>query len=102
MKKKTSFKYLDEARHEAGFFIFEACEKIGISEQTWRRWRKCDAAPVWAVRHLELLSGDLRHLGWAHWVIRNGVLYEKGLNPRYHSWVPADLLTPLFAVKQRP
>lgn len=104
MKQKLNFERLEEARRDAGFFISEACEILGISEQTWRRWRRNRAAPVWAVRHLELLNGDLTHLGWRNWVIKNGVLYEKSLNPRYHFWEPADLLMPLFYIPrgQRP
>jgi len=29
-RHKTLFEYLDEARHDAGFFVTEACEALGI------------------------------------------------------------------------
>lgn len=92
------FEYIDQARRDAGFLIVEACRELGISEQTWRRWRKHKKAPKWAYKCLSLLSGDLQFLGWKHWVIRGGVLYEKSLNARYHSWTPEDLLLPLFNI----
>ena len=94
MVKKVEFLYIDQARFEAGLLICQACEKLGVSEQTWRRWRALQKGPFWAFNHLRLLSGNLDYLGWKHFQIRGGVLYNRHLNPRYYHWEPTDLMLP--------
>ncbi len=38
------------------------------------------------------MSGDLAPFGWAEWELKRGVLFNKNLNPRHHSWVPGQIL----------
>lgn len=92
MVKKTSFEYLDEARSDAGFFVDEACDWLGITERTWYRWQSQNQCPVWAYRSLKLRSGDLEFLGWKYWFLKRGVLTRSDLNPKYYSWEDSDLM----------
>lgn len=55
--KYGSFYNLEEARHHAGFFITDTIAALGITRRTYERWRKKQAAPVWAVRLIELEAG---------------------------------------------
>lgn len=93
---KARFEDLNQARSDAGLLVSDTCKILDISFTTWRRWGQAGQVPRWAYNHIKLLSGDLALLGWSNWQIRNGVLYEKSLNPRYHSWRPEDLLAALF------
>jgi DNA-binding XRE family transcriptional regulator len=95
-RKKLDFDYIDKARIEAGFFIGEACEKLGISKSTWYRWKQEKACPEWALNLMELLSGKLDYLGWKNWKIERGVLYRTDLNPKYYNWEAPDLMVSVF------
>lgn len=96
MVKKTSFEYLDEARTEAGFFVADACDWLGITERTWYRWQAKKQCPVWAYRSLKLRSGDLEFLGWKYWYLERGVLYRRDLNPKYYNWDDSDLMVSVW------
>jgi hypothetical protein len=76
MVKKTSFEYLDEARLDAGFFVADACEWLGVSRSTWFRWKKCGLCPRWALKSMELRAGNLEILGWKYWRLDKDVLYR--------------------------
>jgi hypothetical protein len=96
MVKKTSFEYLDEeARHDAGLFINEACDWLGISRGTWLRWEKSGLCPIWAYRTLKLKSDDLS-LGWKYFYLDKGVLYRSDLNPKYYNWDESDLMATVW------
>jgi hypothetical protein len=95
-KKQAAFYYIEKARIEAGFFISEACEKLGIGKSTWYRWKAADLCPEWALAHMELLAGNLYFLGWKNWRLQSGVLYRTDLNTKYYNWMPADLMISVF------
>lgn len=94
--RKTEFCYLDEARHIAGFFVSEVCQELGISQRTWYRWRSQGYGPKWALKCLEILSGDLSHLGWKNFYIKDSVLYNRELNTKYYNWETQDLMITVF------
>lgn len=95
-RNKADFYYLDKARIDAGFFISEACEKLGINRRTWERWKVKNECPVWAVTLLEMASGKLDFLGWKNWKLEQGVLYRADLNPKYYNWKTEDLMVSVF------
>ena len=94
--KKVPFDYIEETRLEAGFFVPELCDELGISERSWYRWKKENAAPRWVHRAVEILSGRLDYFGWDGGFICDGVLYRSDINPKYYSWSPGDLMEALF------
>src|SRR5690606_19114837 len=94
--KKIDFYYIDQARQEAGFFISETINKLGICRSTWYEWQKQKAAPEWAWKLLKMYSGDLSYLGWKHWEIKEKVLYNRQLSQKYYNWLPADLMVSVF------
>lgn len=93
--KTKSWNELISARIDAGLFFGELKNVLGTSDRTLARWKKKDAVPVWAVRILELLSGDLEPLGWKDWELKNGYLCHKNLSDR-HFWLPVDVLVTAF------
>jgi hypothetical protein len=52
--------------------------------------------PWWAYRLVQLLGGDLEHLGWPGWRLHRGVLTTEHLSPQRHWWEPADLMVSVF------
>lgn len=98
MKKprKVPFDYIEETRLQAGFFVSELCEELGISERSWYRWKADKFAPRWVYRAVEILSGRLDFHGWKRWYIYDGVLYRSDLNPKYYSWEAGDLMVSVF------
>ena len=94
--RRIAFEEIEQACHDAGFFISDACRELGISRRTWYRWKHDGHGPQWAYRLINLLSGDLSHFGWKHWQIRQGTLYNDQLNSRYYQFKPADLLVSVF------
>lgn len=100
MRNQVEFYEFEEARIHAGLFISELPEALGVSWRTLRRWKKTGLVPWWAYRIVCLLSGDLEPFGWPGWELRKGVLFQNSLNPRYHFWVPGDLLGDLFTLRR--
>lgn len=94
--KKVDFFHLEETRLNAGFFVREVCEKLGISEQTWYRWRRTGRAPQWAKIGVSAICGDLEIVGWRGFFIERGVLYNRDLCRKYYSWKPGDLRAEAF------
>lgn len=88
---KVDFESLNETRLEAGFFVREVCEMLGISERTWYRWQRSEKAPKWSYLALRTLSGRLDFLGWRGWYIERGVLYTEKHSPKLYNWKPEDL-----------
>lgn len=95
-KRKTDFTDFEEARRQSGLFFERLLSELGISERTYYRWKECGKVPHWAMRIVELLSGDLSVHGWKHWRITRGVLTTDQLNSRYHRWTPCKLLKELY------
>lgn len=90
----------EDARIIAGVFVSELPEVLNVAPRTLRRWKKTGLAPWWAYRILCLLSGDLEPFGWPGWELKRGALFQNSLNPRYHFWVPGDLLADLFTLRR--
>lgn len=90
--KKRDFNDFEEARISSGLFFERMLSELGISERTYYRWKASGQVPAWALRLVELLSGDLEPHGWRHWRIRDGRLVTEQLNQRYHWWTPGELL----------
>jgi hypothetical protein len=101
MAEKVDFSDFEEARIAAGLFFERMKSELDISERTYYRWKARGYVPLWAMRLVELLGGDLSAHGWQHWRIERGVLYCARLNARYHSWTPEKLLAALYAVESR-
>jgi hypothetical protein len=95
-KRKIEFYYLEKARIQAGFFIPEMCEKLGIGRSTWYRWKADNECPEWAINLAELMAGNLDFLGWKNWRLESGVLYRADLNTKYYNWKPEDLMISVF------
>lgn len=83
---------LIEASTLAGLFFPCITEELGVSECTWYRWMREGRAPLWALRHVEFLSGDLSRLGWHDWRISAGVLTHTGLAAGKYGVEPGELL----------
>ena len=77
MTRKVSFKKLQDARLEARLTLEKTLELLEISERSYYRWKANDAVPHWAVRMLEMLSGDLERYGWKNWRIEHGELQAR-------------------------
>lgn len=101
MTRTVEFYEFEEARRSAGLFYAQALIELGISERTYYRWKNKDRAPAWALKIMQLLPGELDRHGWKNWYIQNGRLFCRGLNPRYASWSPGELLAAEFE-KQNP
>lgn len=86
------FEEFDEARLDAGFFMCDVEERLGISRRTYYHWRKIGRVPKWAYDLIRLHGGDLTPIGLKRWRLNRDVLYHTDLNPRYHSWPLHDLL----------
>lgn len=94
--RKTEFYKIEETRLEAGFFVREVCENLGISERTWYRWKQKNSAPIWALRAIKLMSGKLDFLGWNGWYIEQGVLYTEKHSLKNYNWTPGQLMVSRF------
>jgi hypothetical protein len=94
--KHVDFATFEEARIHAGLFNGRVKTELGISERTWYRWQRERRVPWWAYRLIQLLGGDLEHLGWPGWRLHRGVLTTETLSPVRHYWEPADLLVSVF------
>lgn len=93
---KVDFKEFEETRLNAGFFVREVVEFLGISQRTWYRWKQQNQAPIWALRALKLRAGCLDYLGWYGWYIERGVLYNRKHSPNLYRWTPSDLVLSRF------
>lgn len=96
MTRKVEFYEFEEARRSSGLFFERLLIELDITERTYYRWKQCGQVPYWAMRIVELLSGDLSAHGWRHWRITGGVLTTDQLNPRYHRWTPGKLLQEIY------
>lgn len=94
--KKIDFYYIEQARHDAGFFIAEVIDKLGINKSTYYHWKKQKQAPEWAWKLLKMYGGNLDELGWKHWQIKEKVLYNRQLSTKYYNWIEADLMVSVF------
>lgn len=95
-RTKVTFEHIEEARREAGFFVVDVCEYLGISERSYYRWKASGYGPRWVYKSLEILSGRLDFQGWKGWRLFDGVLYNEELNTKYYNWIPADLMVSVF------
>lgn len=96
-KRRTDFADFEEARRLSGLFFDRLLVELDITERTYYRWKECGQVPHWAMRIVELLSGDLSAHGWKHWRITSGVLTTDQLNSRYHRWTPGKLLKEIYS-----
>lgn len=55
--KFVTFEQLNEARLKAGFFMSELPGHLGVSKETFNRWKRNSRAPFWAVKIMTLESG---------------------------------------------
>lgn len=94
--KKIDFYYIEQARQDAGFFMSEVIDKLGINKSTWYHWKQQKQAPEWAWKLLKMYGGNLDELGWKHWQIKEKVLYNRQLSTKYYNWIEADLMVSVF------
>ena len=97
---KTNLDHIDDlndARVYAGLSVPDCIDLCDISERTWYRWR-AEGNPKWAIRLILSQAGNLDHLGWKDWQIRDGRLYFNQLSYRYW-WEPNHLVMPLYGVR---
>lgn len=91
--RSVIFEEFDEARLDAGFFMSDVEERLGISRRTYYHWRKVGRVPLWAYDLIRLHGGDLTPIGLKRWRLNRDVLYHTDLNPKYHSWPLHELLS---------
>lgn len=94
--QKVDFDSIEETRLEAGFFVREICEQLGISERSWYRWKRSGSGPKWVFLSLRILSGRLDFLGWRGWYIERGTLFCEFHSPKLYNWTPSDLTVSKF------
>ena len=92
MRDTVDFFHIQEARLKSGFLFEELLTELCIQRRTWYRWKKQGYGPLWALRMLELLSGDLERLGWPKWHIQRGTLLCRDLCPSRYNWTPGQLM----------
>jgi len=63
----------------------QAADFVGVSKETYRRWRTDRKPNVSAVKLLSVMAGKVPWTGWENWEVHNGLLfppqYSKGLSP---------------------
>lgn len=90
MAKTVSYYEFEEARIEAGLFFDRLLEELCVEKRTLSRWKKQNRVPGWAMKIVELLSGDLAIHGWPEWELKKGLLFNKNLSDCY-AWTAADV-----------
>jgi len=63
----------------------QAADFVGVSKETYRRWRTDRKPNVAAVKLLSVMAGKVPWVAWENWEVHNGFLfapqYSKGLSP---------------------
>ena len=77
---------------EANLTNQQAADFVGVSQETYRRWRTDRKPNVAAVKLMSVMAGKLPWTGWENWEVHNGLLfppqYTKGISPGQIMAIP--------------
>ncbi len=73
----------------------QAADFVGVSKETYRRWRSDRKPNIAAVKLMSVMAGKVPWHGWDYWEVHNGLLfppqYNKGVSPGQIMSIPYQL-----------